>query len=381
VIEVTDLSGDIELESFRVSGLGAARLLVATCYSDDHPDIPTSDPIRDLQSQLRELTDEREALETEIAILKGFGKNMANMPGLTPDNATSFSSTLFEKTLSNATAVRELDAKITELDRQIEKLEDAKSGTADVRAVVTIVADDAGPAQLRLTYREFSIQAPQDIVSTFSLLGVDEASWRPLYDLYAYSQDGKPSTSVSLHYRVNLSQSTGEDWNDAKLILSTSETDVLNAGVPTSDGLIVEPKPKSLPPSPPSPKGGVRIRLGASRYMDVKAEAYSEESEEFEDADLIDGSPSLLACALPDMSESGAIISKSPMAVSYTVDELTTILSDNESHKVLVATVPFEASISHITTPRKSPLAYLQVRPPPVLINRLTHYPMVYSAQ
>lgn len=160
MIEVTDLSGDIELESFRVSGLGAARLLVATCYSDDHPDIPSSDPIRDLQSQLRELTDEREALETEIAILKGFGKNMANMPGLTPDNATSFSSTLFEKTLSNATAVRELDAKITEFDRQIEKLEDAKSGTADVRAVVTIVADDAGPAQLRLTYREFSIQTP-----------------------------------------------------------------------------------------------------------------------------------------------------------------------------------------------------------------------------
>jgi len=104
-------------------------------------------------------------------------------------------------------------------------------------------------------------------------------------------------------------------------------------------------------------------------------------SEECKDAEFIDDSPGFLAGALPEMSEGGAVISKSPMAVNYTVDELTTILSDNESHKVLVATVPFEASISHITTPRKSPLAYLQVRPPPVLINRLTHYPMAYSAQ
>ena len=65
------------------------------------------------------------------------------------------------------------------------------------------------------------------------------------------------------------------------------------------------------------------------------------------------------------MPEGGTAISKTPMGVNYIVDELTTIRSDGESHKVLVATVPFEATISHITTPRKSPLAYLQVCFPP----------------
>jgi hypothetical protein len=100
--------------------------------------------------------DQKDALEAEIAILKGFGETMASMPDLTPDSASSFSDTLFEKTLSNAAAVRELDAKMTELGRQISKRELAKIGTADVKALVTIVADEAGPAQLRLTYREFS---------------------------------------------------------------------------------------------------------------------------------------------------------------------------------------------------------------------------------
>ena len=156
MIEVTNLSDNIDLESFRVSGLGTARLLVATCTLDTHPDISTSDPVRVLESQLRELRDEKGALEAEIAILKGFGGAMAGMPDLAPDSANAFSDTLLEKTLFNATAVRELDAKVTELGRKINKLKSAKTGTADTKAVVTIVADEAGPAQLRLTYREFS---------------------------------------------------------------------------------------------------------------------------------------------------------------------------------------------------------------------------------
>ena len=156
MVEVKNLSSNIDLESFRVSGLGTARLLVATCSLDRYPDIQTSDPVRVLKAQLCELADEKDALEAEIAILKGYGGTMASMPNLSPDSANAFSDTLFEKTLSNATAVRELDAKITELSRKINKLEGENTGTADTRAIVTIVADEANPAQLRLTYRESS---------------------------------------------------------------------------------------------------------------------------------------------------------------------------------------------------------------------------------
>ena len=158
MIEITDLSSDIDLESFRVSGLSAARLLVATCSLDRYPGVPTSDPIRTLRLQLRELTDERSALAEETAILTGFGKAMAAMPDLTPDRVNSFSGTLFKKTLSNAAAALELDTKITELQRQINKCELARIGKTDVRAVVTIVADEAGRAQLKLTYREYPVQ-------------------------------------------------------------------------------------------------------------------------------------------------------------------------------------------------------------------------------
>lgn len=166
VIEITDLSSDIDLESFRVSGLGTARLLVVTCFLDPRPDITTSDPIRTLRAQVRELKDEKDALEAEIPILKGFGRNMAKMPDLNPDSAEDFADKLLEKTLSNAAAVRELDAKIIELERKIDKLDAAKVNKADTRATITVVANEAGPAQLRLTYRESSARRFRGAMST-----------------------------------------------------------------------------------------------------------------------------------------------------------------------------------------------------------------------
>jgi len=92
----------------------------------------------------------------------------------------------------------------------------------------------------------------------------------------------------------------------------------------------------------------------------------SEESDEDLAFGLFDGDDTAplghYIAPLPQLAQSTATISKSPMTVSYTVEALTTIPSDGLPYKVLVATVPFEVVITHITTPRKSPIAYLQVR-------------------
>ena len=185
--------------------------------------------------------------------------------------------------------------------------------------------------------------------------GVLHARWDPLYDLYATTEDEKPSTSVSLHYRVNLSQRTGEDWTSAKLILSTSATDVLNAGIPSPDSLVIRP-----PTPPPSP---IQTRQSGAIVRCSVAVAVEEEEQSDEDMafGLFGDTPPAPVVPLPQLAQSAAAISKSPMNISYTVEALTTIPSDGISHKVLVATVPFEAVITHVTTPRKSPIAYLQV--------------------
>lgn len=172
---------------------------------------------------------------------------------------------------------------------------------------------------------------------------------------------------------MNLQQYTGEHWINAKLILSTSATDVLNAGIPEPDNLIVRP------PTPPTPfqDNEYKKKSKSKKVGHIYAFAQiSEETAEVSDCDdeddddcmgvdlscdgFVTGTPETIA-PLAKLGKSAAVVSKSPMAVSYTVEALTTIPSDALSHKVLVAIIPSEAVITHITTPRKIPIAYLQV--------------------
>lgn len=154
MIRVKNLSSTTETESFRVDGLGNAKLLVVQCILDRYPEIPKSDQIRDLTSQLNELRAEKSTREQELAVLKGFGRSMAEKPDLPPDQALTFLDTLFGKDLAYVEKVGELDEKIARLDQKINKLRSSKSGAAFTRAIITILADEDGPAQLRLIYRE-----------------------------------------------------------------------------------------------------------------------------------------------------------------------------------------------------------------------------------
>jgi len=117
------------------------------------------------------------------------------------------------------------------------------------------------------------------------------------------------------------------------------QTDVLNAGIPIFDGLVIEPKPKLLPPPPPPQVAFGRMAFG-SRFLDAEEQSSPSEHDEKDSCrEIAVVARNILATGLPEMSEGAAVVSKSPMAVKYTVDELTTIPSDGKSHKVLVAIV------------------------------------------
>ena len=82
----------------------------------------------------------------------------------------------------------------------------------------------------------------------------------------------------------------------------------LNADTPTSDGLVIEPKPKPLlPPSRPSPpSGGMFKKCKRKRGVTIDVETPSE-PEDDSYKEFAFGSAGLLAAVLPEMSEGGAI--------------------------------------------------------------------------
>ena len=160
VIQVTNLSSAAETESLRVDGLGNARLLVIQCTLDRRPEIPMSDPIRDLTSELKDLQAEKRAQEKEVTVLKAFGKSIAEKRDTSPDQAIAFFDVLFDKILACGELVRELCERIARLDQKINKFRSSRSGEASTKAIVTILADEDGPARLRLVYREWNSIRP-----------------------------------------------------------------------------------------------------------------------------------------------------------------------------------------------------------------------------
>lgn len=61
---------------------------------------------------------------------------------------------------------------------------------------------------------------PSDVSLAYVVSG---ASWMPQYDLYAsISTEQKLKTSITLLYQAAVTQSTGEDWSNALLTLSTA---------------------------------------------------------------------------------------------------------------------------------------------------------------
>ena len=153
MIVVTDLSNYAETESFRVDGLGNAKLLIVQCALDRYKYIK-SNPVRDLWSQIHYLQAEKSAREQEVAILETYGKSMGQNRDLTPDQVETFSDTLFDKVIACGEAVWDIDAKVSQLTLKANEIQSTGIGAWLNKAVITIVADEDGPAQLRLIYRE-----------------------------------------------------------------------------------------------------------------------------------------------------------------------------------------------------------------------------------
>src|SRR5258706_2824652 len=114
---------------------------------------------------------------------------------------------------------REIDKEIRALERDLARL---KSGAKDVRTIAVGVSAEQ-PGEVRVSYQ------------------VNGAGWRPAYRTGLDSAGAQ----VSLERQGAISQTTGEDWTDVRLKLSTGQPRLSPQGT--------EPRPWKL--SVDSPRG------------------------------------------------------------------------------------------------------------------------------
>ncbi|WP_422745116.1 mucoidy inhibitor MuiA family protein [Micromonospora sp. WMMD754] len=335
-VRVAPLPLGLRRDSIRVGGRGAATVLGVEVSAWRQPR-STDAQVVGLERRRRELADELVEIEDADGIEDQRGEfltRLAERAGgtyaralaagdLTPADVAAFTDSVAGQLAESRGRRRGLARRRDELAEEMAAVErdlDAAHGkrapdrlAADV--TVAVEADEA-EVELELTYL------------------VDDARWQSSYDLRLVDD------TVTVTWFGLVSQSTGEDWPECELALSTARP-AATAGVPELSPWYLDrfrpatpraaaaPMPVGMPPPPgAAPAGG--------------------------------GGPARSAAPRPRMRESVAEVEQGVAAATYRPARAVAVPADGSEHRATVAVLELPARLDHVTVPVRAAEAHLR---------------------
>lgn len=218
--------------------------------------------------------------------------------------------------------VRDVNAEIDKVQREIRK---AGQQAYKYKNMVEVLVDVQKEGNLKLDL-SYIVYGP---------------SWSPIYDLRVDSQE----KTMHLTYKSNIFQTTGEDWNDVDLKLSTAKPNI-------------SAQPPELSPHYISIYYPQPVRK-TNKRMEMKP-SYSNQM-----AFTIDGMSVAESSDKLDLEEilySESTVESGATSVVFDIDGSNTIKSDNEPHLVTITIQEFAAGFRYSTIPKHSQYAYLKAK-------------------
>ncbi|KAI0037214.1 hypothetical protein K488DRAFT_39409 [Vararia minispora EC-137] len=334
-VEIRSLPSSIDTESARVTGLGDAQLFDVVCSVSGVPSISSANSSAEA---IRLLTTKKRTLEEHVRNIDQVKSHVASYGAslkaehIAPADAELFFDRVLARQVAFDERATQLNEEILRVSREIDlKMHENNTRVGNTAGTVTVI-----------------VMAREETEVEFKLIYiVTGASWNPAYELHATAaKAGHPGAEVSLQYRASVTQKTGEDWTGVSLTLSTAPTD-------TSQDSIPDLKPTRLRPPPPPP-AIYAIDYGAAT---PQRRPLGEDSE-----DTITSGDWEEPVETQTLREHQTIVKESPLAHAYTVEGLSSVPSDNITHKVSIATLLLYADIQHVAVPKVKAVAYLQAR-------------------
>jgi uncharacterized protein (TIGR02231 family) len=246
-VVLNDFPLGLDMSSLRVEGEADAKLAIGAIDARPPRAAPPAN-LPELDKRIEALKDERDNLQGTIDAANARRKFAERFAEASPagigdkGEARPISewraafAAVSEEVAGADTAVRDAERQQRELDRQIARLEQDRTikppNKLEVR--VDLAAANATKARLKVTY------------------AVRNARWAPLYDarLDTGARDRKPA--LELVRRAEITQTTGEDWSNVALSVSTVRT-ARGGNSPELNSLIVQyPQPLgALAPASP----------------------------------------------------------------------------------------------------------------------------------
>ncbi|KJJ94844.1 mucoidy inhibitor A [Pseudomonas sp. 21] len=287
--------------------------------------------LRDIERQEREISDRGSVLENQKQFLADIqasstkpGKNQA-LPSIDElKNLLQMSEGNLGRILDEQ---RKLDQQGEELQQRKQELESQRShlagdGTHYKRAILRVALEKPAQVRLQLSYTLY------------------DASWRPAYD--ARLRDGEDK--IEMTYQGIVRQSSGEDWTDVDLTLSTARPN-LGSSVPALSPWIVDTAmdrrkmlDSSAMPAPAAPMMAMEAKKAQRFAADEMAAAGS----------------------LEEMPVAVAEVSGATTSASFHIPTRATLNSDGSSQKVSIAQFKLPATFRYLATPSLREAAYLQ---------------------
>ncbi|MBX3737501.1 MAG: mucoidy inhibitor MuiA family protein [Candidatus Didemnitutus sp.] len=338
-------------QSVQVSGRGTAQAVILDVAARrTFVDFTPNARVKEIEDQLRALRNDDRTLGDQVAVLGSqrdsineFMKNAvaaskdAGRPKLEDVRATlEFGQ---KQLLDIAQANQKLDQQREELGNKIAALEQqlnelrGTGGKGFKTVVVRVSAAQAGNLELALSYT------------------VGNARWTPSYDARVLSGE----RSVALGYFGVVRQTTGEDWKNVALTLSTARPS-LGGAAPTLtawnlDVWVNRPMAAASEPRDAyeADKREQRAKLNAARVVNMQAFTTN-------------AAPADMAPPPPEAELASATVESGATSASFKIATAFTIPSDGSAQKVPIAAAKLAANPEYLTVPKRQQTAFLTTK-------------------
>ncbi len=336
-VNFSDIIPEVDENTLRVSGNGNAEVkLFGAKVKREYLQEEPAERIKQINQEIEKLKDEGRNLNAQKMILSD-EKNLL-------DSIRLFSNQQLPKDLvTKIPATKDLDDLLKFLDVKLKEnysqVLDCEIKIRELIQKIDVLTRElnniSGPSRKLKRSVEVGIQVlkPGNLDLSISYL-VGGASWQPVYDARASFE----KSEVILDSYGLVKQSTGEDWQNVEVSLSTAR--------PAVGGNLPYVSPWILRPYQPPQE------MYKERRMPMKSKAdLGMQYAAFSDEEAV-------GSAEPEY----AVAEEKGVSVVYTLPRKETVKSDGSEYKLAISSQVLKANFQYSTYPRVSTFAYLGSR-------------------
>lgn len=340
------LPDGLDDDSIRVAGQGAARArLFGVTVERVTGEGAAAEVGRAAEERIERLADEDRALDDRIAAAKARAQFALSL-------RSSYSEERAKNLAVRGVAVKEWSDLAEWVAAELEKATaEQRKAEVEKRAIARRVAAARADlekvhAKRAATTKSVAVEVEADRAGAYEVTlsyVVHAAGWRPIWDARLQPEAG----TMELSFTGSVWQSSGEDWSDVKLAVSTAQP-ARGLYVPQLEPVYLT---RLQPPPPPRPypqraaKGAAQAApMAPSMAMPQEADAYAESA------------PAV------SMDVVQASVDQGLLAATFTAPRRATVDGSGQQRKIALARFPLQATLVRTAAPRAEAAAFLTAK-------------------